>query len=139
MKKFFDWMVRGFEQAADRAANKREAENREREYAAEKRGLKEAYDRQSQALQLQLKKFKDENEQLQARLAQINSLMTPVEVAKKMKEEQMGYSENSGCSASVIISDKLKAAIMAAGEMHSISHRQILTGMVALTWPDKLL
>lgn len=139
MKRFFDWMVRGLEQAADRAAQKRELENKELEHEAEKRGMKDAYDRQAASLQCHIKSLKATIAELEGKLTNRPVLLSPAEVAQKMKAEALGYSESQGYSCSIVVTEPMRAAIYAASEAHAISFRQILSGMVAITWPDKSL
>ena len=137
MKRFFDWMVRGLEEAADRQVSKRELENKDLEHEAEKRGLKDAYDRQAAALQCQMKTLKGTIAELEQKLIAKPSVLSAHDVAVKMRHEGLGYSEANHHATSIVITEQLRVAIAQASEQQAISARQILSGMVALTWPDK--
>lgn len=137
MKRFFDWMVRGLEAAADRQCARRELETKEVAFEAEKRGLKDAYDRQAQSLHCQIKSLKATVADLEQKLMQKPSVMTPFEVAEKMKNEGIGYSQAEHCEKSMVVTGPLADALNQASEKYNITARQILSGMVALTWPVK--
>lgn len=137
MKRFFDWMVRGLEAAADRQCARRELETKEVAFEAEKRGLKDAYDRQAQSLQCQIKSLKATVAELEQKLMQKPSVMTPLEVAEKMKNEGIGYSQAEHFEKSMVVTGPLADALNQASEKYNITARQILSGMVALTWPVK--
>lgn len=139
MKRFFDWLVNGMEMAAERKCVRRELEQTKLEHEAEKRGLKDAYDRQAQSLQCQLKSCKATIADLEGKLALRPSVLSPNEVAAKMRAEQLGYSDTDGHSHSVLISDQLKSKLQEISLATNVTCRQILSGMVALTWPDKSL
>lgn len=137
MKRFFDWLVRGLDAAGQRAAILRENENLEREHEAEKRGIREAYERQASALQANIKNLKATLAELEGKLMAKPAVLSPAEIAKKMREEGLGYSESNGYSCSIVVTEQMRAAISCASDAHAISFRQILSGMVAITWPDK--
>ena len=137
MKRFFDWMVRGLEEAADRQLSRRELERQDIAHEAEKQGIKETYDRQASALQAHIKNLKITVTDLETKLLSKPSVLSPCDIAKKMREEGLGYSESNGYSCSIVVTEQMRAAICAASEAHAISFRQILSGMVAITWPDK--
>lgn len=137
MQRFFDWMVKGLEEAADRQCAKRELENKDLEHEAEKRGLKDAYDRQASSLHCQIKTLKGTIAELEQKLIHKPAVLSPAEIAQKMKSEALGYSESQGYSCSIVVTEPMRALIYAASETHAISFRQILSGMVAITWPDK--
>jgi len=139
MKRFFDWLVNGMENAAERKCLRREMENKDLEHEAEKRGLKDAYDRQAAALHCQIKTLKGTIAELESQLTTRPNLMSPDQVAQKMKAEALGYSDAQGYSCSILVTETMREAIYAASEAYAISFRQILSGMVALTWPDKSL
>ena len=137
MKRFFDWMVKGVEAAADRQCAKRELESKDIAFEAEKRGLQEAYDRQAQALQCQIKTLKGTIAELEQKLIHKPAVLSPSDIALKMRNEGLGYSEANHYATSIVITETMRVAIAQASELHAISSRQILSGMVALTWPDK--
>lgn len=137
MQRFFDWMVKGLEAAADRQCAKREIENKDLEHEAEKRGLKDAYDRQASALHCQIKTLKGTIAELEQKLIHKPAVLSPSDIAIKMRNEGLGYSEANHYATSIVITETLRVAIAQASETHAISARQILSGMVALTWPDK--
>lgn len=137
MKRFFDWLVRGLDQAGERAAIKRESECKQREHEAEKRGLREGYERQASALQAQIKNLKTTLAELEGKLMAKPTVLSPDAIAQKMRLEGLGYSEAQGYSCSIVITETLRQTIAQASETHAVSSRQILSGMVCLTWPDK--
>lgn len=137
MKRFFDWMVRGLEEAADRQLSKRELERKEIAHEAEKQGMKETYERQASALQAQIKNLKATMAEMEGKLMAKPAVLSPGDIAKKMRDEGLGYSESHGYSCSIVVTEQMRAAIYSASEAHAISFRQILSGMVAITWPDK--
>lgn len=139
MKRFFDWLVRGLDQAGQRAAILRENENMQREHEAEKRGLRESYERQASALQAQIKNLKATMAELEQKLCSRPALLSPAEVANRMRAEAFVFHDSEGESKSVLISHVLVEQIQQASTATGLSFRQILSGMVRYTWPDKQL
>lgn len=137
MKRFFDWMVKGLEAAADRQCAKRELESKDIAFEAEKRGLQDAYDRQAQALHSQIKNLKVTISELEMKLAQKPTSLSPLDVAKKMKAENLMIHEAESECKNIVIGPRLSAVIAQASLESGVSFRQVLSGMIALTWPDK--
>lgn len=137
MKRFFDWLVKGMEAAAERNCAKAELERAEQGWAAEKRGLQEAHERQVAHLYSQMKHLKEQIAHAEARLKEHVTIVSPLDVAARMQNEGLIYHEAEHHGLNILITDALRKTLIAASEQHRVSVRQVLTGMVAMTWPSK--
>jgi len=137
MRRFFDWLVKGLDAAAERKCAAHELERVKAEAAAERKGLIDAHERHMQGLQAQIKQLKAE---MAHDLAKANARLiarSPEEIAKKMCGEQIHYPEKDLVSINVLLEERLKTQLTSLSVMHNVSVRQLLTGMIALTWPSK--
>lgn len=139
MKRFFDWLVKGLDAAAERKCAAAELERVRADAAAERKGLIDAHERHLQGLQAQIKTLKADMAHEIAKAQSRAVALSPEEIAKKMVAEQICYHERDLVSINVLMEERLRTQLHSLSVMHNVSVRQLLTGMISLTWPSKSL
>jgi hypothetical protein len=137
MKRFFDWMVRGLDAAAERKCAAHELERVKAEHAAEKKGLIDAHERHLSALQAQIRNLKASADEAERKLSLRPYPIMPEAMAKRIREEKLGYAEKDGHVINLIIPFWLRDEVQRVSDESVISFRQIISGMVYTAWPSK--
>lgn len=137
MRRFFDWLVKGLDSAAERKCAAHELERVKADAAAERKGLIDAHERHMSGLQAQIKQIKADAAHEMAKLQMRQLVKSAEEIAKKIKTENLVFHEKEMVPVNFLIEESLREKLIAVSNEEHLSVRQILTGMVALTWPSK--
>ena len=137
MKRFFDWMVRGLDAAAERKCAAHELERVKAEHEAERKGMVDAHDRHLASLQAQIRNLKANLDEAQRKAATLAHPISPAMMAHRIKTEKLGYGERDGHPTNLVIPTWLRDEIQKVSEEQTVSFRQIISGMIFTAWPNK--
>lgn len=137
MKRFFDWLVKGLDAAAERKCAQAELERLKVEHEAERKGLVDAHDRHLASLQAQIRNLKAALEESQRKASLIAQPVTPAMMAHRIKAEKLGFGERDGHATNLIIPTWLRDEVQRVSEEQLVSFRQIISGMIFTAWPNK--